>query len=145
MKKSRLVCMLLLLITLTTQFVIADDWYGEKGGYYKVYDMDSNEILFQTAREVVKDDQYLSGDNKMYRIVKANKRDQIAYAQFVEDVLLPEIDEEIFSKIGLMLQNGASIDSILAQTGQNDKSKRKVGIYSTHSSESYIPSAACPI
>ncbi|MDI9476946.1 MAG: stage II sporulation protein P [Natronincolaceae bacterium] len=140
MKKSRLVCMLLLLITLTTQFVIADDWYGEKGGYYKVYDMDSNEILFQTAREVVKDDQYLSGDNKMYRIVKANKRDQIAYAQFVEDVLLPEIDEEIFSKIGLMLQNGASIDSILAQTGQNDKSKRKVGIYSTHSSESYIPS-----
>ena len=76
----------------------------------------------------------------MYRIVKANKRDQIAYAQFVEDVLLPEIDEEIFSKIGLMLQNGASIDSILAQTGQNDKSKRKVGIYSTHSSESYIPS-----
>lgn len=140
MKKNRLLCILLLLITLTTQFVIADDWYDKTGGYYKVYDMDSNEILFQIAREVVKDDRYLSGDNKMYKIVKADKKNQIGYAQFVEDVLLPEIDEDTFSNIRLSLQNGPDISSISAQAEQKDKDNRKVGIYSTHSSESFVPS-----
>ena len=138
MKKNRLLCILLLLITLTTQFVIADDWYDKTGGYYKVYDMDSNEILFQIAREVVKDDRYLSGDNKMYKIVKADKKNQIGYAQFVEDVLLPEIDEDTFSNIRLSLQNGPDISSISAQAEQKDKDNRKVGIYSTHSSESFV-------
>ncbi|MFW5648463.1 MAG: stage II sporulation protein P [Candidatus Alkaliphilus sp. MAG34] len=140
MKKNRLVCILLLLITLTTQFVVADDWYGEKGGYYKVYDIDSDKILFQIAREVVKDDQYLSGDNKMYKVIRANKKSQIAYAQFVEDVLLPEIDEDIFSNIKLTMQDGLDISSIPAQAEQKDKDKRKVAIYSTHSSESFVPS-----
>lgn len=138
MKKDKLICILLLII-LTTQFVIADDWYGKKEGYYKVYDIDNNEILFKIAREVVKDDRYLSGNNKMYKVVKANKKNQIAYAQFVEDVSLPEIDEEIFSNIKLTLQDKSNIGSILAQAEQDDKSKRKVGIYATHSSESYIP------
>lgn len=138
MKKDKLICILLLII-LTTQFVIADDWYGKKEGYYKVYDIDNNEILFKIAREVVKDDRYLSGNNKMYKVVKANKKNQIAYAQFVEDVSLPEIDEEIFSNIKLTLQDKSNISSILAQAEQDDKSKRKVGIYATHSSESYIP------
>ncbi len=139
MKKNKIIYILLLII-LTIQFVIADDWYGEKGGYYKVYDIDNNEILFQTAREVVKDDQYLSSDNKMYKVIKANNKNQIAYAQFVEEVSLPEIDEEIFSNIKLTLQGESNIDSILTQAEQDDKSKRKVGIYATHSSESYIPS-----
>lgn len=140
MKKNKLICILLLLITLTTQFVVADDWYGEKGGYYKVYDIDSDEVLFQIAREVVKGDQYLSGNNKMYKVVKANKKSQIAYAQFVEDVLLPEIDEDIFSNIKLTMQDGLDIGSIPAQAEQKDKDKRKVAIYSTHSSESFVPS-----
>lgn len=139
MKKNKIIYILLLII-LTIQFVIADDWYGEKGGYYKIYDIDNNKILFQTAREVVKDDQYLSSDNKMYKVIKANKKNQIAYAQFVEEVSLPEIDEEIFSNIKLTLQGESNIDSILTQAEQDDKSKRKVGIYATHSSESYIPS-----
>ncbi|HZJ76244.1 MAG TPA: stage II sporulation protein P [Oscillospiraceae bacterium] len=139
MKKNKLIYILLLII-LTTQFVIADDRYDKKGSYYNIYDIDSNEILFKTAREVVKDDQYLSGDNKMYKIIKANKKDQTAYAQFVEDVMLPEIDEEIFSNIELMLKGGSDMSSILTQAEQDDKSKRKIGIYATHSSESFLPS-----
>ena len=139
MKKNRLVYILLLII-LTTQFVIADDWYGEKGGYYEVYDVTDNKILFKIAREVSKDDQYLSGDNKMYKVVKTNKRAQTAHAEFVEDILLPEIDEDILSDIRLTLQDGSDMGSILAQAKEDDKDKRKVGIYATHTSESFIPS-----
>ena len=139
MKKNKLIYILLLII-LTTQLVIADDWYGEKGGYYEVYDVDDNKILFKIAREVAKDDQYLSGDNKMYKVVRTNKQNQIAYAEFVEDILLPEIDEEILSNIKLTLQDESNISSILAQAKEDDKSKRKIGIYTTHSSESFIPS-----
>lgn len=139
MKKNRLIYVLLLII-LTTQFAIADDWYGEKGGYYKVYDVNNNEILFQIAREVSKDDQYLSGDNKMYKVIKIDKRNQIAYAQFLEDVLLPEIDDELFSNVKLALQNESNVNPILTQAKQDDKEERKIGIYATHSSESFIPS-----
>ncbi len=139
MKKNKSVY-ILLLILLTTQFVIADDWYGEKGGYYEVYDVDDNKILFKIAREVSKDDQYLSSDNKMYRVIKTNKRNQTAYAEFVEDILLPEIDEEILSNIRLTLQDETNMSPILAQAEEDDKNKRKIGIYATHTSESFIPS-----
>ena len=73
MKENKLFYVLLLVI-LTTQFVIADDWYDKKGDYYKVYNMDNNEILFKTARVVTKDDQYLSSENKMYKVIKTNKK-----------------------------------------------------------------------
>lgn len=139
MKKNKLF-FILLLITLTTQFVIANDWYNKEESYYKIYNLDSNEILFQTAREVSKDDQYLSGDNKMYKVVKIDKKTHTGYAEFVRDVSLPEIDHDIFSKIKLTLENKSDISSILVQAEQDDKSKRKIGIYATHSAESYIPS-----
>lgn len=143
MKKNKYLykCLyILIIILLMTQFVMADDWYSKERGYYKVYDSDSNEILFMTAREVSKDDQYLSGDNKMYKITKVNKKSHIAYAAFVEDILLPEIDEEIFNSIRLTLERGSNLGAILAQAAEDDKSKRKVGLYATHSSESYVPS-----
>lgn len=139
MRKNKLFCILLILITLTTQFVAADDWFSKEEGYYKVYDMDTNEILFQTAREVAKDDQYLSGNNKMYKVVKINKKNHIAYAQFVEDVSLPEIDEEAFANIKLALQQESGFDALLAQAGQDNKSQRKIGIYASHTDESYVP------
>jgi len=140
MKKNRLLFILLIVITLTTPFVTADDWYSKEAGYYKVYDSDTNKILFETAREVNKDDQYLSGDNKMYKITKVNNKSYIAYAKFEKDVKLPEIDKEALANIKLSFEQGNIIDAILAQAEQGNKEDRKVGIYATHSSESYIPS-----
>lgn len=140
MKKSRLFCILLVLITLMTQIAVADDWYSKEAGYYKVYDSNTNKLLFKTAREVTKDDQYLSGDNKMYKVTKVNKKTNIAYAKFVEEISLPEIDEEAFANIKLALDQKIDINAILTQAEQGDKSKRKVGIYASHTAESYEPS-----
>ncbi len=140
MKKSRFFCILLVLITLMTQIVVADDWYGKEAGYYRVYDSNTNELLFKTAREVTKNDQYLSSDNKMYKVTKVNKKTNIAYAKFVEDISLPEIDEEAFANIKLALDQKIDVSAILTQADQGDKSKRKVGIYASHTAESYEPS-----
>ena len=138
MKRNRLFYLILILLTLTTQLVVADDWYSKKTGYYKIYDSDTDKLLFQTAREVSKDDKYLSSDNKMYKVTKVNNKSHIAYAKFEKDVNLPEINKEALSNIKLALQNGNTIDALLAQADQG-KESRKVGIYATHSSESYVP------
>lgn len=141
MKINRLICVLLILVGLTTQFVVADDWYSDEPGYYKVYDSETDKILFQTAREVSKDDQYLSNDNKMYKVIKVNKSDNTAETKFIEDISLPEINKEALANIKLALGGKASLESILTQAEQEEgEGERKVGIYATHSSESYVPS-----
>ncbi len=137
MKINKLICVLLILVGLTTQFVAADDWYSDEPGYYKVYDSETDKILFQTAREVSKDDQYLSNDNKMYKINKVNKKNNTAEAEFVEDISLPEINKEALANIKLALGGKASLESILTQA--ESEGERKIGIYATHSSESYVP------
>ncbi len=127
-----LVCLLLLIIAAPVSY--ADDWYGEYGGYYKVYDSGSSKLLFETAREVTKGDQYLSGDNKLYNVVSVNKSSSLAYAEFVKDIELPEIDEVAFNELIVAMRSGEGIAALLAE-----EEDRKVGIYSTHSSESYVP------
>lgn len=140
MKRNRLFYILLILITLTTQFVVADEWYSKEAGYYKVYDSDTNEIIFRTAREVSKDDKYLSSENKLYKITKVNNKTHIAYAKFEKDVKLPEIDKEALGNIKIGLEQGIPINALLTQAEEGSKEDRKVGIYATHSSESYVPS-----
>lgn len=139
MTKNRFLFFLLIMLIVMTQFVSADDWYDKDGGYYKVYDSDTNKVIFETARIVNKGDQYLSGDNKMYKVTKVNKKNNTAYAEFMEDVALPKVDKEMLTSIKQGLSEGFSIDALLAQAENSGKEDRKVGIYATHSSESYVP------
>lgn len=127
-----LLCILVLMISAPVSY--ADDWYGQYGSYFKVYDAESSKLLFETAREVTKGDQYLSADNKLYNIVRINKSNKLAYAEFIKDVELPQIDEVAFNEFVTALKNNEGLAALLAQEGN-----RKVGIYSTHSSESYVP------
>lgn len=126
-----LLCLLVLIISAPISY--ADDWYGDYGSYYKVYDAQSSKLLFETAREVTKGDQYLSGDNKLYNVVRINRSNRLAYAEFVKDVELPEIDEVALNAFVVALRSGEGLAALLAEED------RKVGIYSTHSSESYVP------
>ena len=127
-----LLCILVLILSAPVSF--ADDWYGQYGSYFKVYDVKSSKLLFETAREVTKGDQYLSEDNKLYNIVRINTSNKLAYAEFIKEVELPEIDEVAMNEFITALRNNEGIAALLAQEGN-----RKVGIYSTHSSESYVP------
>ncbi|WP_090437754.1 stage II sporulation protein P [Natronincola peptidivorans] len=138
--KNKLAICLIFLLLIANPFIYADDWYGEYGNYFRVYDVESNEILFKTAREVSRGDQYLSGDNKMYHIVRVNPRSHLAYAEFVEEVQLPKVNREALQKIQLAIQEGGLSTLLLAQEeGEENQEERKVGIYATHTAESYVP------
>lgn len=107
---------------LNKEMVFADEWYGESEKYYTVYIEDKKEPLFMTAWEIFIGDEYLSSDNKLYKIIKVDSGDNKAYAKFVKDVKMPEIDVE-------------DIKETVAQ-----QVPKKIGLLSTHSDESYLPS-----
>ena len=75
--------------------------------------------------EILVNDEYISGDNKYYSVISADKGSRKAVAKYVRDVKLPEIEENI-----------ASI-AVLAQEMDKDSN---ILLYSTHTDESYIPS-----
>ena len=103
--------------------VYADDWFEEEG-YYTIYIKDSSELLFMIAHAVSVGDEYLSGDNKLYEITEIRDSGYIGYAEFKENIKLPEISSIEEEALALMVQ----------------PKERKVGIFHTHSDESYEPS-----
>ncbi|MDD3838953.1 MAG: stage II sporulation protein P [Clostridia bacterium] len=97
----------------------ADDWFEDGYGYYTVY-KDDGKVLFMIASQVSVGDEYISGDNKSYEIYKVDDNQKEAYAKYIEDIKLPEID----------------LDEILPSAAQK---KGTVVLYCTHSDESYVP------
>lgn len=116
----------LILISLIafSSIAYANDGYHEEDGYYTVYDQETDEVLFMIAMGIAEGDQYVSGDNKLYEVVEVRDQKYTAYAKYKEDVTLPEISTVQEEALALMLE-------------QED---RKVGLYHTHSDESYEPS-----
>lgn len=121
---SALICLSLVLGNVQT-LVKADDWYGEEEKYFTVYDQDDKE-LFMIAWDVSKDDEYLSSDNKRYRIISVDQQNHTAKAKYIETVTLPDVDVS-------MIDN---VEAVMAQQGDD----KKIAMYCTHSDESYIPS-----
>ncbi len=132
----------LLLVTLITVMLIftvnplsyGDDWYDQYGSHYKIYNVENSQLLFETAREVYKGDQYLSGDNKMYEVIRVNAKNKMAYAEFKKDVELPQIDKVALEEFVMALRSNEGLAALIAQ-----EDERRVGIYCTHTAESYVP------
>ncbi len=133
--KTRIIMLCILVLVFSSSVSYADDWNTEYGKYFEVYDIETNEVLFLTAMLVTKGDQYLSGDNRMYKVIEVDVDNWRAYAEFINKVSLPVIDEVAFSEIRLNLESGLGLATMLAQ-----KDNKKIGIYTTHTAESYIPS-----
>ena len=126
MKKSkRLAAILVSLIMLVVlcPAAYADDWYGEPGGYYTVNTQDG-QLLFTFGGQVFLDDEYISQDNRRFRVVQVDDSSQTAIARYVEDVVLWE---------------GFSADMLNVRTVAQGGQKR-VAIYCSHTDESYVPS-----
>ncbi len=91
-------------------------------GYYIVYEKDTHNEVFATSWEVDVGDRYLSGDNKMYEVVEVDKNNLKAFASFIEEIKLPEVDE-----------------TFVIETLQTAKKEKKVALYFSHNAESYVP------
>ena len=91
-------------------------------GYYVVFEKGTEDEVFATSWEVDIGDRYHSTDNKMYQVVEVDRDGKKAYARFVEDVEMPEIDE-IF----------------VTETMQTARTQKQVALYFSHNAESYVP------
>lgn len=115
---------MVLLLTTFTYSVNADDWYQSQPNHFTVY-LPNGTVLFKIGRRVYVDDEYVSQDNKKYRITKVDLSNKTAIAEFVEDIQLPD-DSNIY------------FNSYIPILAQNEN--RTIGIYCTHTDESYLPS-----
>lgn len=86
---------------------------------WTIYDEDG-QYLTSIYGRVYLDDEYISSDNRLYRIIEVDDSKRTAVAQYIGRESLIEPDNEAVATVA-------------------QESKRLIGIYSTHSDESYIP------
>lgn len=90
--------------------------------YFTVYDYsEPKKVVFVKGEGINVDDEYLSGDNKLYKIVEVDNKNKTAKAEFICDEKLPEYNIKPRKS-----ENIASAEA-----------KKKVGVYHTHNDESY--------
>jgi stage II sporulation protein P len=111
----------LLLLFLIPSPVSADDWFDADPGYYTILDENGRELTVM-AREIMADDEYISGDNKHYIVTKVDKGKRYAYTRLLGEIELPVVEMQE--------------DPIAAA----QQGKGSVLLYCSHSDESYVPS-----
>jgi stage II sporulation protein P len=121
-----LAALLCCVAALFPQVAKADDWDGGQT-YYTVYKEDGD-VLFSIGGEVYLEDEYISGDNKLYRVVEVDTAGSKAIATLVGDEEMPGVEwlQKVFAS------------SASASTAKN--SDHLIALYATHTDESYVPS-----
>lgn len=120
MKSTRWIAGLAAASLLFLSAPIKADTLENGGGPYTVYSEDGS-VLFTYSGQVYAEDQYISGDNKLYQVSEVDDAARQGKAAYVEDVELPDIFEEVDS------------------TAFAPEDTKRIAIYFTHTDESYIP------
>lgn len=105
-----------------------DEWL-EPGRYFTML-APNGEIIMQTSRHIYLDDEYLTADNHLYKVVEIE--DTTAYTELVEQV---ELDSQFISLTDIRKALGLEV-----ALAQEDDKTGLIGIYHTHNAESYVPS-----
>mgnify|MGYP000866484537 CR=1 FL=1 len=123
MKKaiSRILISALLLLFLIPMPAAADDWFEPDPGYYTLMDENGKELTVM-AWEISVDDEYVSGDNKHYIVIRVDKEKRTAYTRLLGEITLP----------------AAEMQTDFLETAEQNKGN--ILLYCTHSDESYVPS-----
>ena len=114
--------MLAVLLLLPAVPTRADDWYGEKGAYYQLLD-DGGWPLASLALTVYEGDEYISADNRHYRISSVDKQGLTAQTEFLGVIDLSPYKAELES----------------VSVNQNNGENGVILMYCTHTDESYVP------
>ena len=120
MKSTRWIAGLAAASLLFLSAPIKADTLENGGDPYTVYSEDGS-VLFTYSGQVYAEDQYISGDNKLYQVSEVDDAARQGKAAYVEDVELPDIFEEVDS------------------TAFAPEDTKRIAIYFTHTDESYIP------
>ncbi len=94
----------------------------EQTNCFVVYDADdSSKVVFMKGDGINVDDEYISADNKLYKIQSVNEEEKTAVAKFTEDVKMPVYSITRKNKLETV---NASVE-------------KKIGLYHTHNDECY--------
>lgn len=100
------------------------------GGYYTILDSEGK-ILDKTVRRVYPGDQFISEDNKLYRVTKVEG--DLAYAEY-------EKEEEVAVYEGVYEGwNNAAVVGVNGVVETQAGARNVIAMYNTHSAESYVP------
>lgn len=95
---------------------------AQTNNYYTIYDYsDPSKVILVKGEGVNVDDEYLSSDNKLYRIVEVDNKAKTGKAEFIKDEELPKYS--VKRKESVLTANAEKL--------------KKVGVYHTHNDESY--------
>jgi len=109
-------CLLACLGALAVPGAALADELEDGGDFYTVYTSDG-EVLFRFGGQISVDDEYISSDNRRYRIIAVDEAARTAQAEYVGEIALGE----------------------LAAASAAAK-KPRLALYCTHTDESYNPS-----
>ncbi len=103
------------------------------GKYFEIYDeANPDQFVFGTGMTVHAGDQYQTADNRLFEVVSVDAQTKRGTARFIENVELEMTDSLVFIM--------ASIDAGIAQA-QVQQQNITVGVYQTHTAESYVPTS----
>ncbi|NLJ79890.1 MAG: stage II sporulation protein P [Firmicutes bacterium] len=137
-KSLRITAIILILVLNLTSPAYSEEeepWgdFLSAGSYYTLLDPD-NEVLLQTGRRIYPGDEFLSGENKLYKVQTADDKQQTAQAELLEIVEL-----EVFPWEQLQRELELNLAAAEAEE-EKGKTRGKIAIYHTHNAESYVPS-----
>ena len=109
-------------IIILCNLILITKLQAEEINYFTVVDQ-QDKIIFQTAMEITKGDYYINEANKKYKVIKVEEKKGVA--KLIGKIDLLADDKLLTSSQGLLAQRG----------------KKLVGVYNTHSDESYKPTS----
>lgn len=103
-----------------------------RSGYYTMVDNETGQVICRTGMVIYPGDQYLTGNNLLYRVVRLE--DNTAYAKFLGREEL-QADEPAVKRSWLSMV----AERFTGFLGLARQGNGLVAIYHTHSDESYVP------
>ena len=89
---------------------------------YTLYDEQGNELTMRAGQMFV-GDEYISGDDRLYRVASVDDAQRTARAEYIGPATYDEASATAFASLIARAESG-----------------KKIAMYSTHSDESYVPS-----
>lgn len=97
---------------------------------------ETGSLLFSIAGEVATDDEYISSDNILYRIVNVSGTQ--AVAERIGEETMPDVSWLDAGTVQSVFAH--TDDAVMTAANHNESKKKLIAMYVTHSDESYVPS-----
>lgn len=105
-------------------------------GFYTMKDIETEEVILQTARRLHSGNEYINQHNILYRVEEAEEA--TGWARRVGEVDLSDLPEDALALSAHLMGSVASV----AEGAQDDEEERRitVAVYHSHGAEAYVPS-----